>query len=77
MKSIVIGEAAPEFTTTDTSGNTIALSQFKGSYVLLDFWASWCVPCRKTNPALVKLYNQFKAKNFVIIGVSLDKIKAA
>jgi peroxiredoxin len=77
MQNVVIGAAAPNFSATDTSGNTVMLSQFKGSYVLLDFWASWCVPCRKVNPALVKVYHRFKAKKFVIIGVSLDRKKAA
>jgi peroxiredoxin len=77
MKNIVIGAAVPGFSAPDTSGQILTLSQFKGSFVLLDFWASWCVPCRQGNPALVKLYSKFKAKNFVIIGVSLDRKREA
>lgn len=69
------GTAAPDFTATTPEGNTITLSSFKGKYVLLDFWASWCTPCRKENPNVVAAYKQFSTKNFTILGVSLDSSK--
>lgn len=68
---------APDFTLPDTTGNPVSLSSFKGKYVLVDFWASWCQPCRQENPNVVKAYNQFKDKNFTVLGVSLDKSKDA
>jgi peroxiredoxin len=71
-----IGSAALEFVQADTSGNPVALSSFKGKYVLVDFWASWCGPCRKENPNLVAAYNRFREKNFTVLGVSLDNNKA-
>lgn len=66
-----------EFTLPDVNGKPVSLSSFKGKYVLVDFWASWCAPCRQENPNIVKTYNQFKDKNFTILGVSLDKDKSA
>lgn len=77
LKGIVIGQKAPDFTTPGVSGQALTLSQFKGSYVLLDFWASWCVPCRQQNPAWLKFFKRFNGKKLVIIGVSLDKNKEA
>lgn len=67
-----IGAIAPEFAQTDINGKSIGLSDFRGQYVLIDFWASWCKPCRAENPFLVSVYQQFKDKNFTILGVSLD-----
>jgi len=75
-KQIAIGKKV-DFTQTDDKGNTFQLSSLKGKYVLVDFWASWCVPCRAENPHLLKAYNQFKDKNFEIVGISLDETKAA
>jgi peroxiredoxin/cell fate (sporulation/competence/biofilm development) regulator YlbF (YheA/YmcA/DUF963 family) len=71
--AIEVDKAAPGFTLTDIDGNEVSLESFKGKYVLLDFWASWCKPCREENPNLVKAYNEFGGENFEIVGVSLDK----
>ena len=72
-KRSVIGSPAPDFTMKDVNGKNITLSDYKGKYVLLDFWASWCVPCRKDNPYVKAAYEKFKDKNFTIIGVSVDE----
>ncbi|WP_346237542.1 redoxin domain-containing protein [Niabella insulamsoli] len=72
-----VGKPAPDFTLPDVNGNPVALSSFKGKYVLLDFWASWCKPCRIENPNIVEAYNKFKNKNFTVVGVSLDQAKNA
>ena len=69
------GKQAPELSLPDMNGNEIKLSSFKGKYVLVDFWASWCLPCRQENPNVVQAYNKYKNKNFTILGVSLDKEK--
>jgi len=72
-KSLWVGKDAPEISLPDTEGRTIKLSSFRGKYVLVDFWASWCGPCRRENPNVVEAYNQFRNKNFTILGVSLDR----
>jgi peroxiredoxin len=68
-----VGKPAPDFQQTDMNGNTVSLSSFRGRYVLLNFWASWCGPCRAQSAGLVKVYNTYKNNNFTIINVSLDK----
>jgi peroxiredoxin len=73
--SVKVGQVAPDFTLPDPSGKMISLSSFRGKYLLVDFWASWCGPCRQENPNVVKAYQQYKGKNFTILGVSLDKTK--
>ncbi|MFD0749841.1 redoxin domain-containing protein [Mucilaginibacter calamicampi] len=72
-KATAIGSIAPDFTQNDATGKPVSLSSFKGKYVLVDFWASWCGPCRAENPNVVKVYNKYKSKKFTILGVSLDK----
>lgn len=71
-----VGTQAIDFSQPDSAGKQISLSQFKGKYVLLDFWASWCQPCRRENPNIVAAFNQFKDKNFAILSVSIDQDRA-
>jgi len=71
----MIGAVAPDFTQNDTEGNPVKLSSFRGKYVLVDFWASWCGPCRAENPNVVNAFNQYKDKGFTVLGVSLDDEK--
>ncbi len=72
---LFIGATAPVFSQADTSGRVVSLRDFRGKYVLIDFWASWCVHCRADNPYLVKAIEKYKDKNFAILGVSLDTRK--
>jgi len=75
LKRFAIGSVAPEISLPDANGKIISLSSLKGKYVLLDFWAAWCGPCRQENPKVVAAYNKFKNKGFEIYGVSLDDNK--
>ena len=73
MRSSDIGDDAPIFTLPDTNGHDVSLSDFKGKYVLIDFWATWCSPCMAEMPNVAKAYSQYKDKGLEIIGVSLDR----
>lgn len=75
--ALSIGNAAPDFTLTDLEGNEVSLSDFRGKYVFIDFWAAWCRPCREENPLLVEVYKQFAGEDFEIISVSLDQTEEA
>jgi peroxiredoxin len=72
-----VGSIAKDFTQNDTANKPVSLSSFRGKYVLVDFWASWCRPCRMENPNVLAAYNEYKDKNFTVLGVSLDKDKAS
>ncbi len=72
VNAVWVGKPAPEISLPDTEGKTVSLSSFRGKYVLVDFWASWCGPCRMENPNVVEAFHRFKNKNFTVLGVSLD-----
>lgn len=76
LENVQICKTAPEFSLPDTAGVNVSLSDFRGKYVLLDFWASWCPPCRRENPNVVKAFQENKDKNFTILGISLDNNKS-
>ena len=75
MKATAIGQPAPDIALPDPSGKIIKLSSLRGKYVLVDFWAKWCGPCRQENPNVVRVYNKYKDKGFTVFGVSLDRRK--
>jgi thiol-disulfide isomerase/thioredoxin len=77
LKGVGVGSEAPEIALSQPSGERLALSSLRGKYVLIDFWASWCGPCRRENPNVIKTYARFKDKGFEIFGVSLDQDKSA
>jgi peroxiredoxin len=74
-KPVQVGQPAPEIILPDPQGQSFSLSSLRGKYVLIDFWASWCGPCREENPNVVAAYEQYRSKNFTVLGVSLDKSK--
>jgi len=77
LKRSAIDQPMANFLQSDTSGRPVRISEVKGKYVLIDFWASWCMPCRAENPRLLDVYSQFKEKGFTVLGISLDKDKAS
>lgn len=74
---VAVNAPAPEITMLTPEGDSFSLSSLRGNYVLIDFWAAWCRPCRMENPNVVRVYNQYKDKNFEILGVSLDRTREA
>ena len=74
---IKIGNTMPLITLKNNTNNEVDITSFKGKYVLVDFWASWCAPCREENPNIVKQFERFKGKNFSVLGISLDDDRAS
>lgn len=74
-KRTALGKIAPDFIQPDTSGRLVKLSDFRGKYVLVDFWASWCHPCRAENPNVLKAYHKYQNYNFTVVGISIDQEK--
>jgi peroxiredoxin len=75
LRALAVGQVAPDIVLPDPSGKTTKLSDLRGKYVLIDFWAAWCKPCRQENPNVVRMYSQYNAKGFEIFGVSLDRTR--
>ena len=75
LENVQLGKVAPDFTLPDTAGVSVSLSDFRGKFVLIDFWASWCPPCRRENPNVVAAFEKYRDKNFTVLGVSLDRDK--
>lgn len=73
LKAVQVGQVAPDFSMNTIDGKTVKLSSLRGKYVLLDFWASWCQPCRQENPNVVRAFHKYKDRNFTVLGISLDK----
>lgn len=73
LEKTKVGSVAPDFTMKDTAGNDVSLTDFRGNYTLIDFWAAWCGPCRRANPHVVEIYNEFNPKGFQVLGVSFDQ----
>ena len=77
LRRLAVGSPAPEISLPNPDGEIVSLSSFKGKYVMIDFWAAWCRPCRMENPNVVRMYDQYKDKGFEVLGVSLDRTKDA
>lgn len=75
LRALSIGQPAPEISLPNPQGETVSLSDLRGKYVLVDFWAGWCKPCRDENPNVVRLYNKYKDEGFEVFGVSLDRTR--
>jgi len=74
---VAIGEMAPDFSLNNPKNSKVSLSSFRGKVVMIDFWASWCGPCRVANPSVERIYQKYKAKGFEVLGISIDSKKKA